>query len=176
MERPILVCYASLAGSTAEVAEAVADALRSTGLSVEVHRAREVRAADIERYSAVVLGSAIRMGKVIKEASDFVRRNQAALSAIPTAYFTVGLAARGDTPERLEEARGYLRPLEEIKEPVAIGLFAGKMDYQKVSAPLRMFLSRAKGPEAEHLREGDWRDWDAIRSWARELGSRLRGE
>jgi len=31
------------------------------------------------------------------------------------------------------------------------------------------------GPDAEKLREGDWRDWDAIREWARNLAPKLTG-
>lgn len=170
MDKPILVCYATLAGSTAEVAGAVADILRQAGAAVDVRRAREVRPADIARYSAVVLGTGCRFGKVYKEAADFVRRHAAALERLPVAYFTVGLTMRPDAPpEKKEEARGYFKPLRDLKEPVAVGQFAGVMDYKKLSAPLRMLLSRAQGPEAEHLREGDWRDWDAIRSWARNL-------
>jgi menaquinone-dependent protoporphyrinogen oxidase len=167
-EKRILVGYASLCGSTAEVAEAVAEVLRQSGVAVDVRRAREVR--DLSPYSAVVLGTACRMGKVIKEAHDFVRRHQSALAGIPTAYFTVGLKMRETTPEHREETRGYLSPLCDLKQPVATGLFAGAVNYEKLSAPLRFFFSRSG---EEQFAEGDWRDWEAIRAWARELAAAL---
>lgn len=113
------------------------------------------------------------MGKVYKEAVDFVHRYASALRGIPVAYFAVGLKVREGTPETREETLAYLHPLREVKEPVAIGLFAGRMDYKKLPGPLRFFLSRAKGEDAELLREGDWRDWDAIRHWAQGVGEKL---
>ncbi|MBA7710139.1 hypothetical protein ES703_119071 [subsurface metagenome] len=54
----VLVTYASKYGSTAEVAEKVAEILRSKGLEVDLSRAKAV--ADISSYDAVILGSPFR--------------------------------------------------------------------------------------------------------------------
>jgi menaquinone-dependent protoporphyrinogen oxidase len=53
----VLVAFASKHGPTAEIAEAVADRLRASGLTVECRRATDV--TSVERYDAVVLGSAV---------------------------------------------------------------------------------------------------------------------
>jgi menaquinone-dependent protoporphyrinogen oxidase len=169
MERNVLVSYATLTGSTIGVAEAVAEVLRQAGATVTVRRAREVRAAEIAQHSAVVLGTACRMGKVLPEALEFVKRNLPALEAIPVAYFTVGLTMREDTPKSREEVLGYLAPLRAMKEPVATGLFAGALTFKRISPPLRVLLRWAGSSRSEQLTDGDWRDWDAIRKWAREL-------
>jgi menaquinone-dependent protoporphyrinogen oxidase len=54
-----------------------------------------------------------------------------------------------------------LTAVPEIK-PVAIGTFAGAMDYSNLSW-LNQKILKSKGAP-----EGDFRDWNAIRAWARE--------
>ena len=63
---------------------------------------------------------------------------------------------------------GFLDPLyREVPEvtPVDTGLFAGVLDYDKLSFMVRMVM---KGKMKDKgIEEGDYRDWESIRSWAR---------
>jgi len=157
----VLVAYASLAGSTGEVAEAIGRVLCAGGAAMDVRRVQDV--ADPSEYRAVVLGSAIRMGRLLPEMVSFVEKNASVLQVMPTAYFVCCGILRDDTQENRDEASGYLDPVRQVVGPVGEGLFAGKIDYGTI-APL----------EANSLRmleapEGDWRDWEAIRAWAGEL-------
>lgn len=156
--KKVLVTYASKAGSTAEVAEAIAKTLTEKGMMVDVSRIENV--GDLGGYQAVLVGSCIRMGRWLPAAVKFVEKNQAALKAVPTAYFEVCTSIRKDTPEARSEAEAYLDNVKALVEPVGSGIFAGKVDFSKLS-----FLDRtiAKGVGSE---EGDWRDWDAVRAWA----------
>jgi menaquinone-dependent protoporphyrinogen oxidase len=157
----ILVAYASKCGSTGEVAEAIGQALCHQGATVDVRRVQEVE--NLAGYGAVVLGSAIRMGKPLSEAVKFARKHQVALDEIPTAYFIACAAMKEDTPESRAEASAYLDSLRGIVAPVGVGLFGGKVDHSKLSPLLRFAVSRdASGQMAE----GDWRDWQAIDAWA----------
>jgi menaquinone-dependent protoporphyrinogen IX oxidase len=80
-----------------------------------------------------------------------------------------------DTPENRQETRGYLNPLfEKVPEvqPVDIGLFAGAIltegeEFEKQFFFWK-FIMRAMAKES-----GDQRDWEAIRAWAGDLGSKL---
>lgn len=157
----ILVTYATRAGSTFEVAALVAEVLRTTGATVDVKYVRAVR--ELEGYDAVVIGSAIRMGQWLPEAVEFVKANRETLSHIPTAYFLVSGFLRGDTPETRQRTLAYLDPVRKILEPISIGLFAGKMDYSTIDWYDRSIA------EAVSSSQGDWRDWEAIRSWAQDL-------
>jgi menaquinone-dependent protoporphyrinogen IX oxidase len=56
----------------------------------------------------------------------------------------------------------YLDSVRTMLEPVAIGMFAGKLDYSKLS-----FLDRIIAKKV--MPEGDWRNWETIRDWASEL-------
>ena len=157
----ILVTYATRAGATFEVAMRVAEVLRAAGATVDVKPVTAVH--EMKGYDAVVVGSAIRMGHWLPEAVAFVQAHRETLSHIPTAYFLVSGFLRDDTPEMRRKVLAYLDPVRKILEPTSIGMFAGKMDYSKMD-----WLDRSIA-EAVSSSEGDWRSWEAIRSWAQGL-------
>jgi len=168
MTDKILVAYATKAGSTAEVAEAIGQELRDAGAEVEVSQAKDVK--DVTPYKAVIIGSAIRMGKWVSEATEFVEENRQALSQVPVAYFVVCMTMKDDTEENRSTVEAYLDPMSELVEPVDIGLFAGAMNYEKLSFGARTLAKAMK------VREDDWRDWEVIRAWARQVHDRLMAE
>ncbi len=166
MAEKVLVAYATRAGSTAEVAQAVAETLREAGLDVDLRRAREV--ADVSPYRAVVLGAPIHAFRWMPEAMRFLRRHREALSHIPVAYFAVCITLMEDTEENCRLVESWMEPARALLEPVRLGLFAGKMDYSRLSLLERFIIQRMiKVPEGDH------RDWEAIRAWAREVAGLL---
>ena len=66
MEPTVLVTYATRYGSTEEVAQTIADTLRGIGIEAETQPVRNV--GTLARYSAVVLGVPLYMGRMHKEA------------------------------------------------------------------------------------------------------------
>src|SRR5690349_8630590 len=83
----ILVTYASRAGATAGVAQAIGQTLAESGTPVDVRPMDEV--TDLSPYRAVVAGSAIQDRQWLPEALQFVRTNQATLARRPFAAFLV---------------------------------------------------------------------------------------
>lgn len=159
--RKILVAYASKCGSTAEVAEAIAKTLSEKGARVDVRPVKNV--GDIGAYSAVVLGSAIRMGAWLPEAVDFVKKNQSRLSQMPTAFFTVHMLNRDDSAESRKNREAYVAPVHALVAPDAEAFFAGEIDLARMS-----FLDRLI-TNVMHVKEEDARDWNAIGGWASSL-------
>ena len=88
MSASILVAYATRYGSTQEVAEAVAAALREDGQTVDCRPAKEVRSLD--GYTAVVVGAPLYMFRWHKDAKSFLSRHRQALMARPVAVFAMG--------------------------------------------------------------------------------------
>jgi menaquinone-dependent protoporphyrinogen oxidase len=98
--KKVLIAYASRAGSTAEVAEAIGQVLRGRGFPADVLPAGQV--FGVSTYRAVIIGSAIRMGRWLPEAARLVERNQAALARIPAAFFSVCLTMQKKTLPRID--------------------------------------------------------------------------
>jgi menaquinone-dependent protoporphyrinogen oxidase len=167
----ILVAYATAAGSTGEVAEAVGKALREEGATVDVRRAKEV--TDVSGYNAVVLGTGVRAGRTYAEAATFLKAHQSALTKLPMACFVVCLTMKENTDESCREAGGYLDAMLEAVPGIEVmskGLFGGAVKYDTLPLPFRLILKWfIKEPEGDH------RDWDAIRAWATETYSALQG-
>lgn len=161
MKSRLLIAYASRCGSTGGVAEAIGQTLCETGAAVDVRLVGNVN--DLSSYQAVILGSAIRMGKWLPETVEFLKKHQDALSRVPVAYFVVCLTMKDDTADNRRTALAFLDPVRkqvpQVK-PVDIGLFAGAVDFNKLSFVYSLMLKVKRVPE------GDFRNWETIRTWA----------
>lgn len=161
----ILVAYASPCGSTAEIAARTGELLGETGAEVHVCDVRAV--TGLEGYTAVVLGTAIRLGEPVKDMRTFLDRHGRAVASLPNAVFSVGSVARERTPSAIAEAALAVGPVVARVHPVSVALFAGKVDPARLGFPWRTLAGRSR--EGSRLVCGDWRDWDAISAWGREL-------
>jgi menaquinone-dependent protoporphyrinogen oxidase len=161
--KKVLVTYASKYGSTGGVADAIGKELCNKDMAADVALIKNAR--NVGSYQGVVIGSAIYMGKWMSEAADFVKENRDILRQVPVAYFLVGMTLREPTEENRAKALSYMDPiLKAVPEirPVSIGTFAGALDYNNLSL-LNKTIMKTRGAT-----EGDFRDWNAIRAWARE--------
>lgn len=194
----ILVTYATMAGSTAEVAQAVAETLEARGAEVDVLPIRE--APDPAGYDGVVVGGPMIMGWH-REAHGWLKRHRKTLQGRPLAVFVlamsltdtgvsavdgVALTLDGRLPkppaqpgrlsfrERYARPDRYVRPILEAARParpVGVGLFGGRLEYGRLkwwAVLFAMLVIRAPA--------GDKRDWDAIRAWAETLAEAMVAE
>jgi flavodoxin len=77
----ILVVYATRAGSTAEVAQAIGQELCAAGAEAVVHEVgRAEHVADLATFESVVLGSAMRYGAWLPEMTQFIETHAAELA------------------------------------------------------------------------------------------------
>ena len=165
MSTRILVTYASPKGSTAEIAQAVGKELQSAGYGIDVTEIKSV--TSLEGYKAVVIGGPFYMGKVVGDVGKFIGKNLDALTKIPVAGFGVGVAPAGKNPTEIDTAMKKLYKTFEPLKPVAMTIFAGKLDPEKLSMFQKWMVGKVKAPV------GDFRDWEAIASWAVELPKKL---
>lgn len=162
----ILVAVASKHGSTRGIADAVADELQTMGLAAEVH---DIEAApSVDGHDAVVIGSAIYMGSWLAEARRFVERNREQLAQMPVWLFSSGPLGHDDP-----QPKGDLAQLDELMTATGARdhqIFVGKLDKSNLGIGERLIARAVKAPE------GDFRDWEAIRAWARQIGRVLTDE
>jgi menaquinone-dependent protoporphyrinogen oxidase len=166
--KKILVAYATRGETTSDVADAIGLILTQLKETVDVRPVQEVES--LTPYKAVILGSAIRNGRWLPEAAQFLEENRKTLAQTPIALFTVCMTMRDDTPEHRMETLHYVEPLlrslPEI-QPVHIGLFAGALDRKSLSWIMRLASMGAGLPQ------GDYRNWTAIRLWTNEVHALL---
>jgi menaquinone-dependent protoporphyrinogen oxidase len=166
--KKILVAYASRCGTTGGVAEAIGRTLCDAGFDVDTRLAKHVE--DVSPYSAVVLGSAINRASWLPEAIEFAQRNSGALKGLPVAYFLTCITLYKDTAETRKIAQSYMEPVLKAApavRPVDSGFFVGVLDYSTMNVVVRMVM-KSKMKE-KGVPEGDFRNWNAITSWAKGL-------
>lgn len=155
-----LVAFATKHGSTAGIAEAIGEALRSHGLEVDVRPAREVRT--IDAYGPVILGSAVYMFRWQGDAVDFLKRFRRELPAHPMWLFSSGPIG-GD-------AKAEVKLQEVLAEQPEISGNARGLAAKIGVRGHRTFGGRAgdemNGVFERWVPKGDWRDFDEVRSWA----------
>lgn len=184
----ILVTYASMAGSTAEVAETIAEELAGSGLQVEVLPINEVES--LAGFDGVVVGGPMIMGWH-RAALRFLRKNRGAFERIPLAVFVLAMSltrtgemdldgapvyvddklpkppkdeGRLNFRERYARLANYLRPILQATRPVkpaSIGVFGGRLEYGRLKWWAVLFAMLIIQAPA-----GERRNWPAIRAWA----------
>lgn len=159
----VLVSAATRYGATEEIAMAVAEVLRESGLEVEVARPEQV--GSVKPYPAFVLGSAVYAGHWLKPARELVERLRDSLAARPVWLFSSGPV--GDPP-RPEEDPVDVAGIVKATSAREYRVFAGRIVRKELSFADRAIALALRAPD------GDFRDWDAIRRWAEGIASALR--
>lgn len=192
--KKILVTYVTNAGSTAKVAQAIADELTKTA---DVDVLPLEKATALNGYSAIVLGAPMILGWH-RGALAFLKRNQDTLSHVPLAIFVtcMSLTKTDETSlegvplfvdEKLPKApknpgrlsfrenyttlKKYLTPILKAApgvKPVSIGVFGGSLQYFNLKwwqAAFALLIIQAQ--------PGDKRNWKAVEAWAGRLAERF---
>jgi menaquinone-dependent protoporphyrinogen oxidase len=159
----VLVVCASKMGSTAGIADAVAARLREAGLQVD--REEAARLKTLEGSDAVVLGSAVYMGRWRPEAASFLRRFEAELARRPTWLFQSG---------PLDDSAEHTAP----SLPRRIASRAGRIGCRGfVTFGGRIDPQHAEGFAARRMVDAglgrDFRDFDRVRAWADGIATEL---
>jgi menaquinone-dependent protoporphyrinogen oxidase len=157
----ILIGYASKHGATAGIAERIGEALRLAGRDARVLPISEVR--DLKDYHAAIVGSAVYMGRWMKEATSFVRQHQVEFAALPFWLFSSGPVGPKPLPDAADIAE--FRKVLNVRGDAT---FDGALDGQKLSLLERVLVKAVRAPY------GDYRKWDAVDVWARSIAASLR--
>jgi menaquinone-dependent protoporphyrinogen oxidase len=193
--KKILVTYATMAGSTAEVAQVVADEIARDGLLVQNLSLSQV--SDLQPYDGVVVGAPMIMGWH-RGALRFLKKHRQVWQDTPLAVFVMAMSltetsdmsvdgvpvtvdpelpkapkeeGRLTFRERYARLPNYLGPiLSAIRpaKPASLGVFGGRLEYGRLKWWAVLFAMLVVQAPA-----GERRNWPAIRAWAAELPEAL---
>ncbi len=168
MSKKILVTYASKYGATKEIAEKIGAVLHQSGLQVNVLPADGK--LDPAAYQAVILGSAVYIGKWQKEAVAFLQANEKALAGRPVWIFSSGPSGEGDPVALVEGWRlpADVQPAAERIHPRDVAVFHGNINLAKIN-----FMEKFAVKNVVKKPFGDYRDWKMIEAWANRIAAAL---
>ncbi|UCF97607.1 MAG: hypothetical protein JSV89_20910 [Spirochaetaceae bacterium] len=201
MPKQILVAFETNAGSTQEVAGAIADTFSSGGTKVDVRRLSDI--SDVGGYDAAVIGAPMIIGWH-RRAVKFIRRHQEHLKRIPVAYFMTALSLTDSGLHTVEGNEGisgidiYRDPslLKQPRNPDFLSFRERRSSLRAYLAPVlkkaplvkpvsiglfagKLDYRKLKFPQMVFVmllfaeKPRDYRDWDHIRGWATKLGPKL---
>ena len=112
------------------------------------------------------------MGRHDKRVVEFVQQNRALLDRLPSAFFSVSLAAHGDT----EQAEGYVEQFEHQTgwRPSKIALFSGALLYTQYGFVKRHLMKKIAQDKPGHLgtdtsRDYVYTEWDGVKQFAEDF-------
>ena len=183
-----LIVYGTRYGATASPSETIAEVLRQEGFDVSVVNAKKDKVQDITEYELVIVGSGIQINKWTKEPEKFLKKFQKELAKKKVALFVCcgsaqPLKEEEKKPEEMEKARRKYLEEKAAKynlQPVALGLFGGVYNYNRVPWLFGKFMEAIK-PQLEAAgipqtepRLYDTRDLNAICNWAKEVAQTIK--
>ncbi len=193
MSKKILVAYATHAGSTGDVAQAIGAQVAKSDILVDVLPLDQVKA--IDSYDGVVLGGPMIMGWH-RGALGFLKKHRNAFRKIPLAVFVtaMSLTQTGETSvngvpvyvdenlpklpvregklnlrERYARVSNYAQPILRATQPIkpmSIAFFGGRLEYGRLKWWAVLFAMLIIQAPA-----GDRRNWRAIRAWGADMAA-----
>ena len=170
MDKKVLVAYATKYGATAKIADKIGEVLVQAGFPTDVLPVSRV--SDLNSYSAVVLGSAVYIGRWRKEAARFLKANEKVLAERLVWLFSSGPTGKGD-PVKLTNGWRFPKALQSVADriqPRGVTVLNGAVDPAKLSGVEKWMINKVNAPL------GDSRDWDAVTSWAEAIADELKRE
>ncbi len=159
----VIIVVGSKHGSTRSIAEVVGDELRNGGLDVSIVDA-DAATISLDGYDAAVIGSAVYVGRWMKDARAFLQASRESLRKMPLWLFSSGpLSDAAEQPDDLADVRAFADDVHARDHRV----FAGRLDRADLG-----FAERA-AVRMVHAPYGDVRDWGEIRAWAAAIAAQL---
>jgi menaquinone-dependent protoporphyrinogen IX oxidase len=191
----ILITYVSHTGSTREIAGFMGRELSAQGMAVDVKPTSEI--TDLDLYDTIIAGGLVYRFGCHPDVVKFLKKNVDTLAKKRIALFVVGLrlvktqgliqasfpifidpaimknpqdSQKKSLVDSFTTMKFYLQaalPVIEQIHPVSLAFFAGKLELHSLGVSeklimLLLMLLVGKKP-------GDYRNWDKIRSWVKEL-------
>lgn len=151
----VLVTVASRHGATQEIGAEIAQVLRDAGHVVDEMAPDDVDA--VREYDAIVLGSAVYVGRLAASLRDLVDRQAGQIRQRPSWLFWSGPIGDPPVPATVPDDVTTVASRTGSADPRA---FAGRLDRTDLNLSERALVALTRAEP------GDYRDLDDVRAWA----------
>lgn len=175
MKKKALLLYSTIDGQTFAIISKVV--LRMTeeaeDIEHEVYDLWKMPELNLDDYSTIMMGAAIRYNKFDKPFLDFIKKNYQTLNDKKSAFFCVNLTARKpgkDTPETNGYARRFLAKTP--WKPDLKGVFAGSLRYPRYTwydKILIKFIMWMDGEKQDLSKEYNYTNWQKVDEFAQQF-------
>ena len=182
----ILIAYGTRYGATKGTAEEIGNVLQGEGFEVKVVNLKEEKVRDISKFNLVIIGSGMKMEMWTSSTKAFLKKFNSDLKNMKVAIFVSSggralMEYKGETDEIDRITNKYLNDKATKYElyPISMAMFGGIWDYNQMGRIYRKFLDAEKdnfipaGFKETEPGVYDSRNWDEIRSWAKELAGKI---
>ncbi len=181
-----LIVYGTSFGATKGTSEEIARILQEKNFDIKIVNAQEEKIKDISEYQLIIVGSSLANCRWNSKAEDFLKKFSKELENKDLALFVSSLKTIPEREGNIEEIAKTRKIALEDKiskynlKPIAMGLFGGVLDYNKMGFLARKsmeiaFKSRLQKNGFKESKPGvyDLRDWDEIQNWTIELTKKI---
>jgi menaquinone-dependent protoporphyrinogen oxidase len=186
----IAIVYATREGQTRRIAEYLAGAFQAREVRVDLFDAKEAPDPVLEVYDAIVVAGSVHLGRHERELVGWVRRRQATLQRIPSAFISVSGSQAGVemvtcTPEQRTRAREEVALVLKTFArqtgwtPHWIHPVAGALLYTKYNFLVRAIIkaiSKRTGRSTDTSRDHEYTDWADLERFAGSIVSEVHGQ
>lgn len=159
----LLVTVGSRHGSTREIGAEIAQVLGQAGHAVEILDPDDVTSLD--GFDAVVLGSAVYVGRLAESVRALAQRLEWSLAELPLWFFWTGPIGNPPRPAEEPEEVGHVATRLRAN---GVHMFAGRLEQSELGMAERALVATVGAAP------GDYRDWDDIDRWAESIAEELR--
>jgi menaquinone-dependent protoporphyrinogen oxidase len=163
----ILIIYSTTDGHTRKICIHLQQVIENQDNQVTVISVDDASSIDLASFDKIVIGASIRYGKHSPKIYEFIKDNSQVLDSKPNAFFSVNVVARKPEKNTPETNPYLIKFLKQISwRPKILGVFAGKIDYQKYRFVdrfmIRLIMWMTKGPTDPNtnIEFTDWKQVD----------------
>ena len=176
------VFYATTEGQTRRIAERIAERIRTHGLDSRAIAIISEEASHVTwpQVRGVALGASLHLQKHQAEAVAFARVHKAALSTVPSLFFSVSLAANSQRRSEVDAAHTIAMRFAADTgwQPTRVASVAGRLAYTQYNWLVRRLMRRIalkEGGSGDTTRDHEYTDWVQVDRLADELAVEIRG-
>lgn len=177
------VFFATSEGQTRRIAKRIASVLHDLGLDSYAIDMAGPEAANVDWncVRGALVGASIHVRKHQKAAARFVRTHAANLTRVPSAFFSVSLAAASKNATEVEAAQNLARAFPPACgwAPSRIESVAGRLAYREYGFFIRLVMKRIakkEGAPTDTSRDYEMTNWEQVDKLAREMARRIHAQ